>query len=271
MNSLRDLKIHYEPDSLESLFPMGIFSDKTDGNRQVLTTIRTIESLILQNVNFNSLLAKISLLQAFPRQIKFDEELEIFFKDFEDYSDFIKKFAIKLCPDTLEEFINMLSIDETEVFLKNYLLGHDTWGTLEGMVNLVRTMLESCTHHSIPVRAITMNNNFIRLGENRRSLLGKQFSNLGSDFTAGKQFLSRPKYYKIDIGPIFYVTLEKFQEYGWADELEASEKLKKLAGLAEPYYMDSKINIILATQGFKLGESIIGNDSLGVAYTMTDE
>ena len=271
MSHIKDYIEFYKPGHLEKMFPYGVLSEEDNGSRQVVEAIRSIENLILENENFNTLLARFSLLQAFPRQIKFSEELEDFFDDYDTYVSFVKEYALTLCPEAYREILEILSLDEIEIFLKNYLFGHEIWGSVEGMASMVRTMLESATHYAIPVNVAVKEKNVINIEDHHKSYLGKQHSTLGADFISGQRFLARPKYYSIDIGPIYYNTLEVLQEFGWADGFEASEKMKMLISVSEPYYLSSKVKFILATQGFELGKAKLGSDILGVAYTMKDD
>jgi len=261
--------------SLESLLPLGMVDPRESRESQnAVRTIEILEKLIIQTRSQHALYTRYSLLQSLPRCESERFKSNNAYKDLENIPDFIQQYCKALCPSWYEEFLSSLTENELEVFLKNYVNAHETWGHTEGIAALVRTMLESCTHYHIPleVRSLAPQNRLIP--EELCSYLGtaERYSVLGKDFVLGKRFYSRPECYDIIIGPISMRTLEKIQSSGWAVDAQASMKLNRLVEFAEPFYLRAKFHILLETIGYVLGRGVIGKDQLGiVGRNATDE
>jgi hypothetical protein len=271
MRAVHDYINYNKPISLHDNFPPGMFLP--DGNPDEIKAwemIGTIDKLILEGTARNQLLQKFSLLQIVPRtlneyEVKNDSNL-----DLDDFNNYYKNLLRVLTPDWYNKFTDMLSESQAEIYFKNYLVSHETWGSSSGITSLVKTMLENDADRSIKINIKLNPIDRRKIDSKIVTTMGKQNSRLGIDFLAGKDVNCKPRHLDIYIGPIFYMTLEKLQQAGWASGTNPDEKLTRLIELALPYYFNPRIHILLATEGFTIGKSILGKDRLGVAFTMTD-
>lgn len=261
--------------SLEDLLPIGLLDkDESVATANAVKALRIIEQLI-RDAGLNSMEhSRYALLQSFPRLFAdIDEQRQTFETLHENIPDYVSQYLSALCPEWYVDFISSLTDNESEVFLKNYVHAHETWGHPEGIATLVRTMLESSTQFPVPVVVKELEWQERTIPDEHRSRLGIEGrqSIIGKDFVLGKKFKSRPKHYNIIVGPINIRTLEKFQEAGWADEANASKKLYRLVEFAEPFYFHARIQILLETSGFVLGRASLGKDRLGIVESEFDE
>lgn len=271
MKAVSEYKKLYKPVSLHNSFPPGMFVN--DGNPEETKAwemIATLENLILEGASRNLILQKFSLLQIVPRSLNEYEVKEDSNLNLDDFTNYYKNLLRVLTPDWYHSFTDTLGESQAEIYLKNYLVSHETWGTEQGITRLIRTMLENDADRAVKVSSKLTPNDRRTIDGQIVTLLGKQNARLGVDCLAGRNVNCRPRHLDIYVGPIFYMTLEKIQQAGWADGTNASEKLNRLAELAMPYYFNPRIHILLATEGFTVGKSILGKDRLGVAYTMSD-
>jgi len=269
MKSLKDYIEIYNPAPLESSFPPGMFdTDESAGSGQAVEALRVIEKLILSGSKQNVLNSRYALLQTFTRQIEEESKTEPISKDLDLLKGFIRKYCVSLCPDWYSDFLKQLSDEESEVFFKNYLTAHESFGHPDGVADLLRTMLESIAHHPVQVKVKNLEKQNRKIPKDMLTLLGRQYSTLGENMVPGKRFNSRPGYYDINIGPVFIDTLELFQKTGWATDIYASKKLCRLAEFAEPFYLRTRIHFILAKKGFEIGKATLGVDRLGSVVEM---
>lgn len=271
MNDVNQIGMNYP--ALEDVLPLGMLDPhESAGSQNAVRTIRIFEKLIqdasLQNAHY----ARYALLQSFPRIDKTRKDQKPVPSIVDDVPDFIKQYTNALCPEWYGEFLSSLNDNELEVFLKNYVHAHETWGTPEGIATLARTMLECVTHYQIPIRVQELTSQERVIPEELYSRLGniEQYSTINKDFVLGKKYLCRPQRYDIFIGPISIRTLEKFQEAGWAVESQASKKLYRLVEFAEPFYLHARFNIILETVGFILGKASLNKNRLGIVESETE-
>jgi hypothetical protein len=275
MEQVEQINIPLQIPELEFLLPIGLVDkDESVATSNAVRALRIIEKLIKDAGLQTAVHSRYALLQTFPRFYgSMDDKDETFETIHEHIMDYTRQYATALCPEWYIDFISSLSDDEAEVFLKNYVHAHETWGHSEGIGTLVRTMLESSTHSNIPVVVKELEYQERSIPDNLQSRLGvkDKHSVLGNDFVLGKKFHSRPKHFNIEVGPINVRSLEKFQEAGWADETNASKKLYRLVEFAEPFYLHSRIHIILETSGFVLARAALGKDRLGIVESEFEE
>ncbi len=271
MKIIEDYNKYYKPLRLKDNFPPGMFiEDGKPEERKAFGMIETIEKLILEGVARNTLIQKFSLLQLAPRIVNEYDVKEDCGLDIDDFSNFYKYLLRVLIPDWYHSFTDTLSENQAEIYLKNYLGSHESWGTARGIADLVRSMLENDADRHIKVEVKLNTKERIEIEPQITTTLGNQMSKLGVDTLLGRRVNCRPRHLDIYIGPLFYITLEKLQQSGWADDVKPSAMLTRLVELAIPYYFKPGIHILLATQGFTAGKSVIGKDRLGVAFTMSD-
>lgn len=275
MNEIEKIEIPLKIASLEDLLPIGLLDkDESIATANAVKALHIIEQLI-RDAGLNSMEhSRYALLQSFPRLFRnLDKDKQSFETLHEDIPDYVQRYASALCPEWYTDFIASLTENEIEVFLKNYLHAHETWGHPEGIATLVRTMLESSTQFPVPVVVKELEYQERSIPDELQSKLGAKnnYSIIGNNFVLGKKFKSRPKYYNIIIGPINVRTLEKFQEAGWAEEATASKKLYRLVEFAEPFYFHARIQILLETTGFILGRASLGKDRLGIVESEFNE
>jgi hypothetical protein len=232
--------------------------------------VGTLEKLILEGVGRNQILQKFSLLQLVPRTLNEYDIKDDTGIDLDDFNNYYKNLLRVLTPDWYHSFTDLLNESQAEIYLKNYLVSHESWGTINGITHLIKTMMENDADRNIKINVKLNPKDRRKIDEQIVTTMGKQHSRLGIDFLAGKEVNCRPRHLDIYIGPIFYMTLEKLQQAGWATGTTPDEKLNRLVELALPYYFSPRIHILLATEGFTVGKSILGKDRLGVAFTMTD-
>jgi hypothetical protein len=275
MEQIEQLNIPLQIPELEFLLPIGLVDkDESIATGNAVRALRIIEQLIKAAGLQTAIHSRYALLQTFPRFYgSMDDKGETFETIHEHITDYARQYTTALCPEWYIDFISSLSDDEAEVFLKNYVHAHETWGHSEGIGTLIRTMLESCTQSNVPVVVKELEYQERSIPEDLQSRLGvkDKHSVLGNNFVLGKKFHSRPKHFNIEVGPINIRSLEKFQEAGWADEANASKKLYRLVEFAEPFYLHSRIHIILETSGFVLARAALGKDRLGIVEREFDE
>ncbi len=252
---------------LESLFPAGMFdADQSKGSANALNMLRIIETLVKEETSRNALLSRYALLQSFPRIGAGDPSLVQAQERYEEsLSDWLRNTCIAIMPQWYGTFLESLSEDELEVFLKNYVHAHELWGHSSGVALFVRTMMEKCVHLPVPVRLDALRGQSRPIPGHLQSRLGlvEQYSLLGKDFVPGTHVLSRPDYYRITIGPISVSMLQKIQEGGWAEGTQPSKKLHALVELASPFYFRTNIIILLEMVGCVIGRATLGKDRLG--------
>ena len=268
MKRTEQIELPLKIPKLEDLFPIGMFNKDISfdaGNAE--RAFGVLEKLITDSALKNALLSRYALLQIFPRMhSERNDGSQTFETLHENIPNYLSNYTESLCPTWFKDFINTLAEDQAEVFLKNYLHGHETWGHPEGIATLVRTMLESSCQNSVNVVVKQLEFEERQIPEIWQSHLGnkEKRSVLGSDFILGKGYRSRPRFYSIEVGPINLRTLEKFHRSGWATETNASKKLYRLVEFAEPFYLHARIHFILEKIGFILAHSTLGKDKLGL-------
>ena len=260
--------------SLGSLLPAGMLDSRTSpGAGNAVRACEAIEKLIQASGDRIRQLSSYALLSRLPRH-EITENIELSPDSPEELlPDFIRQYATALAPSWYEPLLAVLTDDEMEVFLKNYLHGHETWGHPEGVAALVRTMLESCTHAHVPVRIDPLQGQDRPVPETLWSRLGdaEQYARLGATFALGRRLVSRPESYDCFVGPVSVRTLGKLQDAGWAVETKPSEKLHMVVQCTEPFYFTTRIHILLETVGFVLAQAALGKDQLGDVGSETDE
>lgn len=271
----KEIEIPLKIASLEDLLPIGLLDkDESAGTLSAVKALRIIEQLI-RDAGLNSMEhSRYALLQSYPRLFaNIDEQRQTFETLHENIPDYVRQYLSALCPEWYLDFISTLSDEQAEVFLKNYVHAHETWGHPEGIAVLVRTMLESSAHSPVSVIVKELEWQERAVPEELQSKLGvkDRHSIIGNNFMLGKKYKSRPKYYNVIVGPINIRTLEKFQEDGWAEEANASKKLCRLVEFAEPFYLHARIQILLETSGFVLGRATVGKDRLGIVESEFNE
>lgn len=255
---------------LESLFPPGIFSDfDSAGSKNAMRALRIMEKMVQEAVVRNTLYARFSLLQSFPRLGK-DEGGK---GTGQVAADFVRQYCVALCPDSYAEFLSSLSDDEIEVFLKNYVHAHETWAHPHGVAALVRTMLESSLHGPVNVRIPSLEGEDRVVPEDLHSMLGRRerYSTLGRNFILGRRCTSRPTGFEVLIGPITPAELQSFQRSGWAEGSAPGWKLRRLAEFAAPFYMSTNLRFLFEAKGFVLGKASVGSHRLGVVGGAMEE
>jgi hypothetical protein len=237
------------------------------GTQNAVRILRILERIIREMSDQNALYARLSLLQSFPRLLR-NESVASAAKDPMGAAvpDFLSQFCEALCPNWYESVFSLLNEDELEVFLKSYIHAHETWGRPEGIGALVRTMLEGCVHAPVSVCVQDLKSEERQIPMELLSRLGdtRAFSRLGNDFLLGSRFQCRPVHYEIHVGPVRPAVLDMFQRAGWADGTRPSEKLRRLAEIAEPFYLYAKIRFLFETTGFVLGKATAGKSCLGI-------
>lgn len=246
-------------------FPFGTFDpEESVASANAYRAFIIIEDLICRELTGQALLARLSLLQTFPRllQSSRDPQKQSVTRG-DDLSNFVHQYSAALCPRWYNKILSKLTPEEAEVFLKNYLTAHELWGHVRGITTLVKSMLENCAHQEIPVACQLLKPEERAIPTNMLSELKKSYSTLGVDFALGAKFLARPQVFEIRIGPITRRSLEKIQSLGWANGTDASAKLNELIGVASPFYLSSRTRILLAQTGFNLGGVPLGKSQLG--------
>ena len=275
MEQVEKIKIPLQIPELEYLLPIGLVDkDESTATGNAVSALRIIEKLLKDAGLQTAIHSRYSLLQTFPRvYTNLDDNEQTFETLHEDIPDYSRQYAASLCPQWYTDVLSSLSDQEAEVFLKNYVHAHETWGRTEGIGTLVRTILESCTQSTIPVSVKELEYQERSIPDELQTRLGikEKHSVLGNNFVLGKKFHSRPKHFNIEVGPINIRSLEKFQEAGWADEANASKKFYRLVEFAEPFYLHSRIHILLETSGFVLARATLGKDRLGIVASEFDE
>jgi hypothetical protein len=256
MHSFDHNTIRVETTPTETLLPEGLFDERSPGSAKALNALRTIEMLIKETNAENAVLARYAWLQSFPRLTHDDSRNSV-------GDGFVSRFGQALCPSTFRELLDSLSDDETEAFLKNYLVAHETWGHPEGLGSLVKTMLESYVHQNVPVEVLQLKGEERAIPEPLQSLLGSRMSRLGKDLVLGRHAICRPARYEIIIGPISHSTLRTIQLAGWANETHATPKLQRLTDFAEAFYHRAMIRFVLESSGLSLGVAVLGSSRLG--------
>ena len=259
--------------SLESFLPIGMIdAGGSNEANNAARALEILEILIKQSGYQQALFTRYSLLQSVPRCEAEKFKIDPAYKDLEDIPDFIRQYCEALCPKWYHRFFAKLTENEIEIFLKNYVHAHETWGHPEGIATLVRSMLENCGHQHIPVDIRPWEGQQRQIPDDLLTRLGNasRFSTLGENFVLGKRYTSRPEYYEIIIGPISSRTIDKFQNAGWAIQTEPSEKLIQLVEFAEPFYLKARVKFILETIGFILGNAILSKSKLGLVTDIKD-
>ncbi len=255
-------------ETLEMSFPIGMFDEKgMPGQENAIRALRIIENIIQEASLQNAQHARFALLQSYPRFIGHEGLTKNEAEAVRSTSkDFVRRYCTALAPAWYAEIFSTLDDDEMEVFLKNYLYGHESWGHPRGVATMVQSMLESCLHEQIPVDVHTLAAEERAIPEDLHSKLGRKehFSCLGRNFMIGKRVQSRPEFYDITIGPVTTTQLETFQRVGWADGTRPTEKLYRLVALAEPFYLYGKLRFLFEKVGFVLGNASVGRSRLGV-------
>jgi hypothetical protein len=275
MEQIEQINAPLQISALEFLLPIGLVDkDESIATSNAVRALRIIEKLVKDAGIQTAIHSRYALLQTFPRfYANLDDQEQTFETLHENIPDYTRQYTTALCPEWYVDFISSLSDQEAEVFLKNYVHAHETWGHSEGIGTLVRTMLESCTQSNIPVVVKELEYQERPIPDDLQSRLGvkDKHSVLGNNFVLGKKFHSRPKHFNIEVGPINVRSLEKFQEAGWADEANASKKFYRLVEFAEPFYLHARIHIILETSGFVLARAALGKDRLGIVESEFEE
>lgn len=260
---------------LQSLFPAGMFDpEQNPGTSNAWRAITLLESLIKESTAQNALMARYALLQSFPRIVPDPDATTEHFHNLDDLpADYVRQYAGALFPAWFDQVLASLDEVESEVFLKAFLSGHELWGHPEGLVILVRAMMEQCTQTAVRVTAEPLTGDVRPVPDQLLSRLGAhdRYSALGRDFVLGRQFRSRPLHYHVTVGPITLRSLEKLQQKGWADDIRASQKFHRLVELVTPFYFQATIHILLETVGYVLGVATIGRDRLGLVANDREE
>ena len=275
MNTALDYDVMGERELLELSFPTGMFDDVSGaGSENALRALRIIERIIRESSAQNAQHARFALLQSFPRFIEREgltkNEAEVVRQASKD---FVRKYCLSLSPAWYSEIFSTLNDDEIEVYLKNYLYGHETWGHPRGVAAMVKSMLESSLHDGVIVDVHRLDGEERAIPEELHSRLGhkENYSYLGKNFMIGKRVESRPEWYEITVGPITTVQLEVFQRAGWADGTRPTEKLQQLVELTEPFYLRGKPRFLFERVGFVLGKALVGRSRLGIVGQASTE
>jgi hypothetical protein len=255
-------------DPLEDSLPPGMFApDGVQGAQNALRAFRIVEGIIRERSAQNALMARLALLQSFPRLSEGTrrEESAVVL----DSPEFVRQYALALTPAWYGEYIAELSEDQVEILLKHALQAHETWGHAAGVGDLVRSMLEASVHAPVRVEVKPLEGEQRAIPKEQLSILGRKgnFARIGKDFALGKTVFSRPERYEILVGPISRDTLEGFRKEGWAEGSHPARKLERLAELAEPYYLRARIRFLLesTSSGFVLAQGRLGTGALGSA------
>ena len=258
------IRIVTEP--LEDSLPPGMFAPDGDaGAQNALRAFRIVEGIIRERSAQNALMARLALLQSFPRLSEGPrrEESAVVL----DAPEFVRQYALALAPSWYAEYIAELSDDQAEILLKHALSAHEIWGHAGGVGDLVRSMLEASAHAPVRVEVRPLEGEQRPIPTEQLSMLGRKenFARLGKDFALGRTVFSRPERYGIFVGPLSRDILESFRKEGWAEGSHPSRKLERLAELAEPYYLRARIHFLLesTTSGFVLAQGILGTGALG--------
>jgi hypothetical protein len=264
--SLDVMTAHVE--GLESSFPMGMFdADQSPGSSSATRALQIIEKIVHEASIQNALYARYALVQLLPRFMRDERSAQAGGESFlVDVPDFVRQYAAALSPDWYSDFFSLLTDEEVEIFLKHYLHAHETWGHSEGIGDLVRTMLESSLHAAVPLLVRELEEEDRPIPTELYSKLGRKenHSYLGKNFVLGKRVVCRAERYEIVVGPIGPVQLDAFQRAGWAEGIQASQKLYRLVEFAEPFYLRAEINFLFERVGFVLGKAETGRDRLGI-------
>jgi hypothetical protein len=256
-----------DPEALESSFPMGMFDDVAGiGAANALRLLRIVEKIVRETSMQNALYARYSLLQSFPRFAEYEGLPKSTLETTRGIADFVRRYTLALAPSWYEETVSTLSDDETEVFLKNFLQGHETWGHPHGVARMVQSMLECSLHEHVPVRVNDLMGEERTIPDQLHSRLGhkESFSRLGKNFVLGHRVQTRPTLYEIVVGPITTAHLETFRRSGWADGTRPTQKLHHLVGQSEPFYLHGNVRFALEKVGFVAGKAEVGKSRLGV-------
>jgi hypothetical protein len=248
--------------SLLDYFPKGMFADDIEIESNAKNAIDIIEELIKENVNQIVDFNRYSNLQLFKRNIK-NTGLLSGHNDAYSIDNFNYLIGKVLLPDRFQAFFEELSEEQSEAFLKIYFSNHEFSGQYTGIEYLVKIMMEASLDESVKVKVDNLMGDNRDIPQNMISHLKTSNSMIGSNFIIGSKVKCRSRNYHIYIGPIDMNQLNVLNEDGWCDGEMASEKLYKLVSFSEPYYINSRIHILLSRVGFKLGYSKIGNEKLG--------
>ena len=264
MIAIKHNDVFVDAEPLETTFPPGILDEKESPDAEnAVRSIRALEKIIEESSAATATRARYSLLQSFPRlgslAASGSEQADGF-----SLSDYCRA----LCPGWYREFLDTLSESEVEVFLKNYLLGHETWGHPEGVGTIVKTMLESVVHDEVPVVVKRVEGEEREIPDLEQSKLGTngRFSVLGSNMVLGTRFNCRSRRYDIFVGPISHTWLGEFQRSGWADVARASVKLQRLVDFAEAFYLRGRVVFLMEIGGMILGKGVLGKSQIGTQW-----
>lgn len=246
-------------------FPAGMFDhDESQGSSNAARAFLIIEELIRRDLAGQGILARLALLQTFPRLLQAETPEGDSVREVDFPPDFVRQYAAQLCPAWYGRFLSKLTAEESEVFLKCLLAAHETWGMREGIGQVVKSMLEHCTHLEVPVEVEPLVPEERPIPDELQSRLKSRYSAVGVDFVIGSRLLSRPERCEIVVGPISRRSLERIENAGWAKNTEPAPKLTELADFASPFYLSPRIRILLAQTGFTLGAIPLGTTRLGL-------
>lgn len=174
----------------------------------------------------------------------------------------LRQFCKALCPSWYHSLIDELDAVSLEIFLKHFLVAHETWGHAESSTALVRSLLECCVQRSVPVQAQPLKGEEREIPEQWQSKLRVKDSLLGRSFVIGKRFLCRPQFFELIIGPITPQMLSVFQKRGWAQDLDGSTRLQRTLSFTVPFYMKRKVKFVVETSDFILARAILGTSKI---------
>lgn len=248
-----DISVDAEP--FEDRLPPGIVAEREAPEAgDAARAVRALERIVEEACAETAGAARYAQLQSFPRL----------------GGGSVSGFSVRdhlrdLCPDWYGEVLDGLTEEESEVFLKNYLVAHEVWGHEAGVGALVKSLIESAAHDEVPVAVAPVGAENRSIPAPERSRLGRKdaYSMLGESLVLGREFQCRSRRYEIVAGPITRRCLETLCSAGWAAGEEASERLTRLLGVAEPYYLAGRVRFVLETEGFELARAVLGRNTLG--------
>lgn len=249
----------YDGMDLIELMPFDVFGAENEESEKAVYWLNIIQEVIFENSSeIGDLFSNVLQI---GRERFFDESAEMRYIDIKD--SFLFNYIQRILPSYHHKFIEQLNYAELEIFAKSYLFAQDNWGKPNGIIQLIKSILETSVSSELKVRIQDLNGELVNLPYEMCSFLGRKTFTLGSDLILGSKIYKKSSICNIFVGPISKEHLKIFNDNGWAINNKGSNKLNYLAEMALPYYLNPIITFLLHTKEFKLGYGRLNHDNLG--------